>query len=217
MRKNYKTHFGEIEQILSEGNYNLLKQYIDDGHDIHTPNDAGKSILHDAVHQASFVPECYPCIELLLESGADVHQRTDGQTVLQTASSDGNTRIVQMLIDAGSEIDELDDDHHYTALMFASMNGEEDVVRFLLNAGANWKLKDKKGTTALDMYAICKCCKSEEVRILLEEAQFLETEVRPKVVHATYSLPAELSEICGDYVCVTSDRRRQLKSHHLPF
>jgi hypothetical protein len=113
--------------------------------------------------------------ETLLRRGANPNIRSDkGETALFIAAGcfivrtkadlvkergfDGDMRlrqlgapqrIVKSLIRAGAAVDVATSDRR-TPLMNASMLGWTDVVRVLINAGANVKVKDTRGRTAID-------------------------------------------------------------------
>lgn len=75
-------------------------------------------------------------MSLLLESGANVNS-PDGYA-LQEASSQGHTILVDMLLDKGADVNQLNDrDKCRTALQAACNSGHLDVAKLLLSRGAN--------------------------------------------------------------------------------
>jgi ankyrin repeat protein len=70
---------------------------------------------------------------LLLLSGCVTNPNV---TPLMKAAKSGDADNVQQLIDGGTNIDE-ESAYGWTALMFASWQGHEEVVRFLLKSGAS--------------------------------------------------------------------------------
>jgi ankyrin repeat protein len=63
---------------------------------------------------------------------------------LLQAADQGNTAQVKRLVSQGANIDATTADTvGRTALMFASWKGHRSTVKFLLDKGANWKIKDK--------------------------------------------------------------------------
>lgn len=81
-------------------------------------------------------------VRRLLSAGADVN--TDfiyPRTPLHQASIQGHDAVVKVLLEAGAEVDVLEDDvphrYHETALCSASTNGHATVVKMLLDAGAD--------------------------------------------------------------------------------
>jgi len=64
------------------------------------------------------------------------------------ASSNGHKDIVQLLLDAGADVDSKDI-YGWTALMWALLYGHKDIVQWLLDAGADVNAKNTYGQTAL--------------------------------------------------------------------
>ncbi len=83
------------------------------------------------------------CVELLIDFGADVNlgKYSPGadlpeRNALVIASSQGDTKIVQVLIRAGANVNATGEDRT-TALYAAARNGHVDSVRLLLEGGAD--------------------------------------------------------------------------------
>ncbi|ANB14903.1 Mga2p [Sugiyamaella lignohabitans] len=75
---------------------------------------------------------------------------SEEQTMLHLASSRGYTRLCSALIEAGAALD-YGDSNMYTALHFAVFHGREDIVRLLLNEGADPCIRTNDGSTVLDL------------------------------------------------------------------
>jgi uncharacterized protein len=103
-------------------------------------------------------------VRLLLEAGADVNARDtyQRQTALMWAAAEGHTDVVQALLGAKADpnpqghittlVERKHADHPtggFTALMFAARNGHEAAARALITGGANPKLTNGDGATAL--------------------------------------------------------------------
>lgn len=85
---------------------------------------------------------------LLIDAGADVNAiDEDENTALMNAVEHDRAQTVRALIGAGVRIDDRDVDEQ-TALMRAS---QPEIVLLLLDAGADFTLKDKEGQTALSL------------------------------------------------------------------
>jgi ankyrin repeat protein len=57
-------------------------------------------------------------------------------------ASDGLLKEMKVLLDGGVDIDSVYDQHGFTALMMAAMNGHVKIVKELLDRGANFKMVD---------------------------------------------------------------------------
>ena len=71
-----------------------------------------------------------------------------GSTPLMHATEQGSCDVVNILIEAGADVN-MCDKVGITALMIAASHGDEDCVRTLIAAGADVNQKDDQGTTAL--------------------------------------------------------------------
>ncbi|MCW5610113.1 MAG: ankyrin repeat domain-containing protein [Rubrivivax sp.] len=111
---------------------------------------------YDAVTIAA-VADDEPTLALLLAAGASaklVTSRYDG-TALIAAAHLGHDGVVRQLIRAGAPLDHVNN-LHWTALIEAVVLGDggprhQAVVRDLLAAGADRRLTDRNGRTALDL------------------------------------------------------------------
>nr|CAD7408268.1 unnamed protein product [Timema poppensis] len=71
-------------------------------------------------------------------------------SVLHLSSSSGHLSVVQILVQAGAQLDVLDRAQN-TPLMLAVLEGKNEVVNFLIKAGASVMLKGMGGMTALHL------------------------------------------------------------------
>ena len=109
-------------------------------------------------------------VKLLLNIGVNTNAKTGtGMTALSYASAEGNAEIVDLLLkpkedspdelEYGTIVDERDMDG-LTSLMYASQQPQLDIIRLLLEAGADVNAEDNDGWTPI-MFAASK--KHEEV------------------------------------------------------
>ncbi|MDR1303215.1 MAG: ankyrin repeat domain-containing protein [Puniceicoccales bacterium] len=88
-----------------------------------------------------------------------------GYTALHLAAGKGHVEVVKLLLDAGADVNALDEED-CAALHLAAMKGHAEVVRALLRApGADANATDAYGRTALHLAAEKGC--REVVRVLL--------------------------------------------------
>src|SRR5687767_7702375 len=93
-------------------------------------------------------------VELLLNAGAHPNTRiATGETPLMTCASTGNADAVRALIARGADVNAMEPSQHQNALMWAASERHPNVVRLLVEAGANTQAHTKKGFTALHFAA----------------------------------------------------------------
>lgn len=83
----------------------------------------------------------------LIERGADVNK--PGWTPLHYAATNGHLEVMELLLDNYAYIDAASP-NGTTPLMMAAHYGTAEAVKLLLEAGADPKLKNEQGLTAID-------------------------------------------------------------------
>ena len=86
-------------------------------------------------------------VQELLSDGANVdYQDEEGLTVLMYAIENNKLDTVNVLIDAGADLNMLDEAHGWPALRYALRNENEniDIVNVLVEAGADLNIQDKE-------------------------------------------------------------------------
>ena len=93
--------------------------------------------------------------QLLLEHGASAQGRNkNGQTPLHLAVKHGLTRVVELLLKLGADVDAQDNDD-MTPLLFASQTDDSGTIaQLLLEYGTNVHIRDKTGRTPLHMASL---------------------------------------------------------------
>jgi ankyrin repeat protein len=90
-------------------------------------------------------------VKLLLDNGALPSQRDGlGRTALMWAATGDNAEAVELLLEAGSEVNAVDTSEGFTALMHAAAEGHASVVKVLLKHDADPAVRDTDGDTARD-------------------------------------------------------------------
>uniref|UniRef100_A0A452QT92 Ankyrin repeat and sterile alpha motif domain containing 6 n=1 Tax=Ursus americanus TaxID=9643 RepID=A0A452QT92_URSAM len=90
----------------------------------------------------------------------------DGATPLMLAAVMGQLPLVQLLVERHADIDKQDSVHGWTALMQATYHGNKEIVKYLLNQGADVTLRAKNGYTAFDLVMLLSDPDTELVRLL---------------------------------------------------
>jgi len=95
-----------------------------------------------------------PLVELLLKGGANPRTTiATGETPAMTCAGTGNADAVRMLIARGADVNAKEPSEHQTALMWAAAERHPNVVRALIDAGADLQAHTRKGFTALHFAA----------------------------------------------------------------
>ena len=106
-------------------------------------------------------------VEALIQAGADVNRRDEiGRTALMFASTGAFPETVQALIQNGAAVNINDHGERWTPLMWAAAEGHAEVVKVLLDAGADRHVQDVDDDTARD-FAVQKG--HPEVAALLDD------------------------------------------------
>ena len=100
----------------------------------------------------------------LIKRDADVNK--PGWTPLHYAATGGNTSVMRLLLDNYAYIDAASPNGS-TPLMMAAMYGTQDAAKFLLDAGADPKLKNAKGLNAIDF---ARQVQREDMALLIASA-----------------------------------------------
>lgn len=130
----------------------LVKYLLQKGANPKSIDGTGKTALHYLLANRG---DAVTATKLLLKAGADVNavELEEGWTPLLTLaakSDDFDSDVPQLLIKAGAKINAVDKDNQ-TALFFASVRDNPELVLFLLGNGANKYIKNYKGGTAFDV------------------------------------------------------------------
>ena len=135
-----------FRNAAEKGDLALVKAAIDQGIDVNSPDEGGRTALMMASYYGH-----QPVVELLLKQAVRVdHYDAVHRTALIYAASGKFPEIVAALLEAGANVNARDAAERWTALMFAAVEGNVEVVRVLLSHGADVTLVDTDGESALD-------------------------------------------------------------------
>ena len=98
-----------------------------------------------------------PIVRLLLDAGADPELHGDLDVPpLNVASMYGRTRAVELLLEAGADVNRRGGRCDATPLLYAASGGApSELVSLLIRAGADLNATDSEGRTALSEAAAC--------------------------------------------------------------
>src|SRR2546426_4496640 len=137
-RDDEKQTVKALQEAAAEGRADDLRRLLDAHPEL---LDARGVDFHaqTALHRAAWSNRI-ESVRQLLERGADVGIRDYGDNAyaLHFAAEAADLRIVEMLVEAGSDVIGEGDDHHVNVLGWATCRGRvrEDVAAYLLRAGA---------------------------------------------------------------------------------
>lgn len=151
----------------------LVDRCIEDGQSPDAPNKYGVRPIHHAAEAL----KARAVIERLLEAGAQVDVKdTMGLTPLVNAVARGPLEALDTLVELGLDLEVRFWGDELTPLMLAAKSGRVEVVKRLLEHGANAKAVDATGKTALDHATLSgetgevSQRKSDEIKDLLQGA-----------------------------------------------
>ncbi|MFC1603640.1 ankyrin repeat domain-containing protein [Planctomycetota bacterium] len=168
-----------FNKAILKGNLTKVKQLVEDGMNVDTPDELGWTATYWAVSAGQMEMAGY-----LLNQGIDVNAKTrDGHTLLHQASRAGMVEIVKSLIAKGADVDAKADEGS-TPLQDAAGAGQEAVVRLLIAKGADVNTTSKDGKHSLGDAALAG--HEAIIRLLLANGAKvnLRAEGRGSAVHA---------------------------------
>lgn len=143
-------------KAAEEGKLETLKQLIGKGADIHSRDGTGYSAIQFAAMNGDA-----DMTKFLLTAGAKVNDRTDfGDTPLHNAKT---KEVAVLLVEAGADIEAVDEEFGMTPIF----NCGFDVFMYLIEQGADFEAKSKKGMTPLVWSAYGPAL--DKIRVLIEK------------------------------------------------
>lgn len=135
-------------QAALDGDINLIKDAVSSGVDVNAINEQGQS----ALMLTSFNGHL-PVIKFLIDNGANVTIKDENsRNALMYASTGPFNESVKYLLASGAkaDINAIDNVENWTAVMFASGEGQVSVMKTLIEAGADIKMVDIDGESSYD-------------------------------------------------------------------
>lgn len=143
--------YSEYHCVQNSHDLAIICHLLRHGADVNASTYAGDTPLFQAIkHDSEFLVRLFMC------HGANINYRRgeNGANALHKAVLKGNRVIVEILLDAGAEVNSVINEGPYegsTALHLAagSANGSEDIVNLLIERGAMVNAKDHEGERLL--------------------------------------------------------------------
>ena len=145
-----------LHEAVDKNHADVVQVLIDAGADIEKRDSVGRTPLILAC-----VRGCLDAVKVLVQAGAELRVTdSNDDTCLITVGTENNftalleavgknhAAVVQVLIDAGADIEEEDSDG-CTPLVLACMEGFLHIVKVLVQAGAELRVTDSNGDTCL--------------------------------------------------------------------
>ncbi len=139
-----------IHIAAKKGYKNIVEFFLNEGISINDTNQSGWTSLHYAAFSGEL-----EVAKLLVAKGANVRaENAYGQKPIDLThygKDDGYKGVMELLLDKGEgKVNDTDEDG-CTLLRYAVIIGNLEVIKFLIDKGANIHAKDNKGRTPLDL------------------------------------------------------------------
>lgn len=134
----------EMRLAALEGDGEKVKRFLDTGINVNALDQEGHTALMLAAYNGHT-----DIVLSLIQKGAVIDRRDlNGRTALLYASTGPFPETVKALLDKGAEPNVVDSDEHFSPLMHAAAEGNLDVVKLLMEYGADHSLTDVDGDNA---------------------------------------------------------------------
>ncbi|NWR72733.1 ASB3 protein, partial [Centropus unirufus] len=133
----YSDRCSVVGLAAREGNVKMLRKLIKQGYSINVPDNRGWVPIHEAAaHNSS---ECLRVLVHAASSDDYINSKTfDGMCALHLSACHGSLESLRVLLEAGADPNQVTIEET-TALFLAVENGHTDIVKFLIQHGANVK------------------------------------------------------------------------------
>ena len=143
-----------------------VMELINQGVDVNAKDSEGRSALFAAIPMGDIT-----IVLLLIAHGANVNESRSGCTPLMFACSIGNFKIVEILIQEEANLNDIDQFSGYSAIVCATINGNEAIMNLLIKKGADVSIDDNVRRKILAINPF--------LRIMKEDTPFPQGKVHP--------------------------------------
>jgi len=182
------------------GNFEIIKSLLNKGFDVNKDTN-GNSPLKAAVLSGNT-----DLVRLLIEQGADIHKplNPSGTTILHQAAQSGIAEVIQVLVEAGHNINAVDTKGN-SPLYVAVLSKQIDSVHELLRLGADPNIRPEKRPAAVWMAVVQD--ERESIQSLIQYGAECELDSTLAMQLMDYALAFDIPEIVSISLeqCLTAD------------
>lgn len=133
----------QLYEAAEKGDFDRVRKFISEGADVNAKDGAGDAPLHKAIWNKNFEIARY-----LVEKGADVNAKgKNGQTPLSVAAYIGQWKMTYIPEEARRR--EPTTQEAITGPLWTPYEGQFEIIKFLVEAGANLNVQVEEGLTPL--------------------------------------------------------------------
>ncbi|KAM9239915.1 Ankyrin repeat and SOCS box protein 3 [Leptosomus discolor] len=210
----YSDRCSAVGLAAREGNVKMLRKLVKQGYSIDVPDNRGWVPIHEAAARNS--SECLRLLVRAAPSDDYINSKTfEGMCALHLSARHGSLESVRVLLEAGADPNEVTTEAT-TPLFLAVENEHADIVKFLLQHGANVEGPHSwSGWNSLHQASFQGC--TEIMKVLLEKGASKECKddfgITPLFVAAQYGKLESLRLLVSrgaDVNCQAKDRATPL-------
>lgn len=138
------TKDGKLMRAAMDGNYNKVKALLNSGTDPNCRIDSGLTPIYSAVLSGNI-----EVVKLLIDHNANPNIRFNENNAIIQAVEHQYSDIIKLLIKAGVDLEQGDSVGNYTPLFLATSVQNLEIVKILLEAGANPNAMGNEGEQIL--------------------------------------------------------------------
>ena len=134
----------DIWTAAQTGNIEAVKQHLEDGVDVNSKSEIGRTPLDVAIAFKQF-----KITDLLRKNGGRTKDELKATESVKAATELGNIEAVKQHLNDGAKVN-FKDETGMTLLHLAALKGYNEIVKLLIEAGADVNAKDRDDGTPLD-------------------------------------------------------------------